>query len=130
MKLGEDNMKLGETIDYMMENRYDGTIENKDIICKGEYFYPEEDFCYYRIAIFRQIALGKVPMCDIDEVEWEEFNDVNTTTQSDSTYRWLSYEYEDRYGSHKKSVKEYNSIKNIERRCQYEENRLVMIELY
>lgn len=123
-------MKLGETIDYMMENRYEGTIESQHIICKGEYFYPEEDFCYYRVEMFREGKLGKIPICDINEVEWEEFNDVNTTTQSDSTYRWLSYEYEDRYGSHKKSVKEYNSIKNIERRCQYEENRLVMIELY
>lgn len=69
-------MKLGETIDYMMENRYEGTIESQHIICKGEYFYPEEDFCYYRVSIFRQTTLGKVPMCDIDEVEWEEFNDV------------------------------------------------------
>lgn len=123
-------MKLGETIDYMMENRYEGTIESKHIICKGEYFYPEEDIYLYHVKMFRQVTLGKIPICDINEVEWEEFNDVNTTTQSDSTYRWLSYEYEDRYGSHKKSVKEYNSIKNIERRCQYEENRIVMIELY
>lgn len=123
-------MKLGETIDYMMENRYEGIIENQHIICKGEYFYPEEDFCYYHVKMFRQAALGKVPMCDISEVEWEEFNDVNTTTYPDSTYRWLSYEYEDGYGSRKKSVKEYNSIKNIERRCQYKGYSIIMVELH
>ena len=123
-------MKLGETIDYMMENKYEGIIENQHIICKGEYFYPEEDIYFYRVAMFRKITLGKVPMCDINEVEWEEFNDANTTTYPDSTYRWLSYEYEDRHGSRKKSAKEYNSIKNIKRRCQYEENSIVMIELH
>lgn len=69
MKLGEDNMKLGETIDYMMENRYEGTIENRDIICKGEYFYPEEDFCYYHVNMFREGKLGKIPICNINEVE-------------------------------------------------------------
>lgn len=123
-------MKLGETIDYMMENRYEGTIENQHTICKGEYFYPEEDFCYYHVKMFRQATLGKIPICDINETEWEEFNDANTTTYPDSTYRWLSYEYEDRHGSRKKSAKEYNSIKNIKRRCQYEENSIVMIELH
>ena len=123
-------MKLGETIDYMMENRYEGIIENQHIICKGEYFYPEKDFCYYHVDMFRKEKLRKVSMCNINELEWEEFNDVNTTTYPDSTYRWLSYEYEDRYGSRKKSVKEYNSIKNIERRCQYEENSIIMIELH
>lgn len=123
-------MKLGKTIDYMMENRYEGTIENQHIICKGEYFYPEEDFCLYHVKMFRQVTLGKIPICDINEVEWEEFNDVNITTHSDSTYRWLSYEYEDRYGSRKKSVKEYNSIKNIERRCRYKGYSIVMIELH
>ena len=114
-------MKLGETIDYMMENRYEGIIENQHIICKGEYFYPEEDFCYYHVDMFRKEKLRKVSMCNINELEWEEFNDVNTTTYPDSTYRWLSYEYEDRYGNRKKSTKEYNSIENIKRRCQYEE---------
>lgn len=69
-------MKLGETIDYMMENRYEGTIESQHIICKGEYFYPEEDFCYYHVKMFRQATLGEIPICDINEVEWEEFNDV------------------------------------------------------
>ena len=123
-------MKLGETIDYMMENKYEGIIENQHIICKGEYFYPEEDFCYYHVKMFRQATLGKIPICDINETEWEEFNDANTTTYPDSTYRWLSYEYEDRHSSRKKSAKEYNSIKNIKRRCQYEENSIVMIELH
>lgn len=69
-------MKLGETIDYMMENKYEGTIENQHIICKGEYFYPEEDFCYYHVDMFRKGKLRKIPICDINEVEWEEFNDV------------------------------------------------------
>ena len=123
-------MKLGETIDYMMENRYEGTIENQYIICKGEYFYPEEDIYFYRVVMSRQVTLGKIPICDINEVEWEEFNDANTTTYPDSTYRWLSYEYEDRYGNRKKSTKEYNSIENIKSRCEYEENSIIMVELH
>ena len=123
-------MKLGEIIDYMMENRYEGTIENQHIICKGEYFYPEKNICRYHVKMSRQATLGEIPICDINEVEWEEFNDANTTTYPDSTYRCLSYEYEDRYGNRKKSTKEYNSIENIKSRCEYEENSIIMVELH
>lgn len=123
-------MKLGKIIDFMMENKYETIIESKHIMCKGKYFYPEEDICLYHVKIFRQSALGKIPVYDINEVEWEEFNDANTTTYPDSTYRWLSYEYEDRYGNRKKSTKEYNSIENIKRRGEYEENNIIMVELH
>lgn len=55
---------------------------------------------------------------------------LNTTTYPDSTYRWLSYEYEDRYGNRKKSAKEYNNIENIKRRCQYKGYSIIMVELH
>ena len=54
----------------------------------------------------------------------------NTTTYPDSTYRWLSYEYEDRYGNRKTSPREFNSVANIDRRCKHNGSTLIMINLH
>ena len=123
-------MKFGEIIDYMMESRQEETVESGNITCKGEYFYPEEGFCYYRIQMFREMKLGTFKILEVNETEWEEFNNANIITYPDKSYCYLSYEYEDRYGNRKKSVKEYNNIKNIKRRCEYEGSNIIMINLH
>ena len=130
-------MKLGEIIDYMMENEIVSTIKTNDgkIFITGEMHEPipgiPDSDSLYMLMITHHTGSIIYKVLELSKSDWE---DVNYSTESqtipEKEYRYLSYIYEDVFGERKTSVKEFNSIANIKRRCQYEGSSIVMIELH
>ena len=127
-------MKFGEIIDYMMENEIVSTIKTNDgkIIITGEMHEPipgiPDSNSLYMLTITHDTGAITYKVLELSKPNWE---DVNHSTENelnlDTTYRDLSYEYEDVFGEHKISVKEFNSVTNINRRCKYNGDKLIII---
>ena len=130
-------MKFGEIIDYMMENEIVSTIKTNDgkIFITGEMHKPipgiSNSDSLYMLMITHHTGSIIYKVLELSKSDWE---DVNHSTESqtipEKEYHYLSYIYEDVFGERKTSVKEFNSIANIKRRCQYEGSSIVMIELH
>lgn len=129
-------MKFGEIIDYMMENEIVSTIKTNDgkAIIEGEK-YTHADITnsksLYMLTVTCSTGVVSYQILELSKLDWEK---VNHSTESQTTpekeYRYLSYIYEDVFGKIKTSPKEFNSVANIKRRCQYEGSSIVMIELH
>lgn len=137
MKLGEDNMKLGETIDYMMENEIVSTIKTNDgnVIINGEMHGCHSDIpnsnTLYMLVIALNTGAITYKILELSKPDWERVNySMDRQTKPEEYYRYLSYEYEDTFGNRKTSPREFNSVANIDRRCKYNGNTLIMINLH
>lgn len=130
-------MKFGEIIDYMMENEIVSTIKTNDgkIIITGEMHGLHSNIpnsnTLYMLTITLNTAVITYKVLELSKPDWER---VNHSTENklnlDTMYRDLSYEYEDVFGERKISVKEFNSVANINRRCKYNGDKLIMINFH
>ena len=130
-------MKLGEIIDYMMENEIVSTIKTNDgnIIINGKMHGRHSDIPNINTLYILVIALdtGAITykILELSKPDWERFNhSMDRQTKPEEHYRYLSYEYEDTFGNRKTSPREFNSVANIDRRCKYNGNTLIMINLH
>ena len=130
-------MKLGETIDYMMENEIVSTIKTNDgkIIINGEMHGCHSDIpnssTLYMLTITLNTAVITYKVLELSKPDWEDVNySTESQTKPEEEYRYLSYIYEDAFGDVKTSPKEFNSIANISKRCKYKNESVIMIELH
>ena len=130
-------MKLGETIDYMMENEIVSTIKTNDgnVIINGEMHGSHSNIpnsnTLYMLTITLNTAVITYKILELSKPDWERFNhSMNRQTKPEEYYRCLSYEYEDTFGNRKTSPREFNSVANIDRRCKYNGITLIMINLH
>ena len=130
-------MKLGETIDYMMENEIVSTIKTNDgnVIINGEMHGCHSDIpnsnTLYMLTITLNTAVITYKVLELSKPDWEDVNySTESQTKPEEEYRYLSYIYEDAFGDIKTSPKEFNSIANISKRCKYKNESVIMIELH
>ena len=130
-------MKLGEIIDYMMENEIVSTIKTNDgkIIITGEMHEPipgiPDSGSLYMLMITHHTGSIIYKVLELSKSDWEDVNhSTESQTKPEEEYRCLSYEYEDTFGNRKTSPREFNSVANIDRRCKYNGNTLIMINLH
>lgn len=130
-------MKFGEIIDYMMENEIVSTIKTNDgkIIIRGEMHGRHSNIpnsnTLYMLTITHDTGAITYKVLELSKLDWERVNhSTESQTRPEEEYRYLSYIYEDVFGKIKTSPKEFNSVTNIKRRCQYEGSSIVMIELH
>ena len=130
-------MKLGETIDYMMENEIVSTIKTNDgkIIINGEMHGRHSNIpnsnTLYMLTITLNTAVITYKILELSKPDWEDVNhSTESQTKPEEEYRYLSYIYEDAFGDVKTSPKEFNSIANISKRCKYKNESVIMIELH
>ena len=130
-------MKLGETIDYMMENEIVSTIKTNDgnVIINGEMHGCHSDIpnsnTLYMLTITLNTAVITYKVLELSKPDWEDVNQsTESQTKPEEHYRYLSYIYEDAFGDIKTSPKEFNSIANISKRCKYKNENIIMIELH
>lgn len=130
-------MKLGETIDYMMENEIVSTIKTNDgnVIINGEMHGPHPDIpdsnALYMLVIALNTGAITYKILELSKSNWERVShSMDKQTKPEEYYRYLSYEYEDTFGNRKTSPREFNSVANIDRRCKYNKNTLIMINLH
>ena len=130
-------MKLGEVIDYMMENEIVSTIKTNDgnVIINGEMHGRHSNIpnsnTLYMLTITLNTAVITYKVLELSKPDWERVNhSMNRQTKPEEYYRCLSYEYEDTFGNRKTSPREFNSVANIDRRCKYNGNTLIMINLH
>lgn len=128
-------MKLGEIIDYMMENEIVSTIKTNDgkAIIEGELHtdvnFPN-DKPLYKLKITRIVNPMTFKILELSKTNWKAINySTENKLSPDTMYRNLSYVYENVFGERKVSVREFNSIANIARRCKYNGDNLIMINL-
>ena len=130
-------MKLGEIIDYMMENEIVSTIKTNDgnVIINGEMHgrlsnIPNSN-SLYMLTITHHTGAIIYKVLELSKPNWEDVNySTESQTKPEEEYRYLSYIYEDAFGDVKTSPKEFNSIANIDRRCKYNGITLIMINLH
>ena len=108
---GEDNMKLGETIDYMMENEIVSAIKTNDgnVIINGEMHGCHSDIpdsnTLYMLVIALNTGVITYKILELSKPDWKMFNySMENQHNFDKVYRNLSYEYENTFGEHKMSV--------------------------
>lgn len=130
-------MKLGETIDYMMENEIVSTIKTNDgnVIINGEMHGRHSNIpnsnTLYMLTITHHTAVITYKVLELSKSDWEDVNQsTESQTKPEEEYRYLSYIYEDAFGDVKTSPKEFNSIANISKRCKYKNESVIMIELH
>ena len=130
-------MKLGETIDYMMENEIVSTIKTNDgnVIINGEMHGCHSNIpnsnTLYMLTITLNTAVITYKVLELSKPDWEDVNQsTESQTKPEEHYRYLSYIYEDAFGDIKTSPKEFNSIANISKRCKYKNENIIMIELH
>ena len=130
-------MKLGEIIDYMMENEIVSTIKTNDgkIIITGEMHGPHSDIpdsnSLYMLTITHHTGPIIYKVLELSKPDWEDVNQsTESQTKPEEEYRYLSYICEDAFGDVKTSPKEFNSIANISKRCKYKNENIIMIELH
>ena len=130
-------MKLGEIIDYMMENEIVSTIKTNDgkIIITGEMHEPipgiPDSNSLYMLTITHNTGAIIYKVLELSKPNWEDVNySTESQTKPEEEYRYLSYIYEDTFGDIKTSPKEFNSIANISKRCKYKNENIIMIELH
>ena len=129
-------MKLGEIIDYMMENEIVSTIKTNDgnVIINGELHtdinFPNDNPSY-KLNITRIVNPMTFKILELSKTNWEAVNySTENKLSPDTIYRNLSYEYENVFGEHKTSVREFNNISNIKRRCKYNGYKLITTNLH
>ena len=130
-------MKLGEIIDYMMENEIVSTIKTNDgnVIITGEMHGCHSDIpdsnTLYMLVISLNTGVITYKILELSKPDWEDVNQsTESQTKPEEEYRYLSYIYEDAFGDVKTSPKEFNSIANISKRCKYKNESVIMIELH
>lgn len=130
-------MKLGEIIDYMMENEIVSTIKTNDgnVIINGEMHGRHSNIpnsnTLYMLTITFNTAVITYKVLELSKPDWERINHSTENQLSfDKAYRNLSYEYENTFREHKTSVREFNNISNIKRRCKYNGDKLITINLH
>ena len=130
-------MKLGETIDYMMENEIVSTIKTNDgkTFITGEMHGRHANIpnsnTLYMLTITLNTAVITYKVLELSKPDWERINhSMDRQTKPEEHYRCLSYEYENVFGERKTSVREFNSIANISKRCKYKNESVIMIELH
>ena len=130
-------MKFGEIIDYMMENEIVSTIKTNDgkIIITGEMHEPipgiPNSNSLYMLTITHNTGAITYKVLELSKPDWNRINHSMKNQRSfDKVYRDLSYEYEDVFGEWKTSVREFNNISNIKRRCKYNGDKLITINLH
>ena len=130
-------MKLGEIIDYMMENEIVSAIKTNDgnVIINGEIHRPHPDIpnsnSLYMLTITHHTGAIIYKVLELSKPDWERFNhSTESQTKPEEEYRYLSYIYENAFGDVKTSPKEFNSIANISKRCKYKNENIIMIELH
>ena len=130
-------MKFGEIIDYMMENEIVSTIKTNDgkTFITGEMHGCHSDIpnsnTLYILVIALDTGAITYKILELSKPDWERFNhSMDRQTKPEECYRYLSYEYEDTFGNRKTSPREFNSVANIDRRCKYNGNTLIMINLH
>ena len=130
-------MKLGETIDYMMENEIVSTIKTNDgkIIITGEMHEPipgiPNSNSLYMLTITHHTGAIIYKVLELSKPDWEDVNySTDNKVKLDRIYRNLLYEYENVFGERKTSVREFNSIANINRRCEYNGDKLITINFH
>ena len=130
-------MKLGEIIDYMMENEIVSTIKTNDgnVIINGEMHGCHSDIpdsnTLYMLVISLNTGVITYKILELSKPDWEDVNQsTESQTKPEEEYRYLSYIYEDAFGDVKTSPKEFNSIANISKRCKYKNESVIMIELH
>ena len=130
-------MKLGEIIDYMMENEIVSTIKTNDgnVIINGEMHGRHSNIpnsnTLYMLTITLNTAVITYKVLELSKPNWEDVNQsTESQTKPEEEYRYLSYIYEDTFGDIKTSLKEFNSIANISKRCKYKNESIIMIELH
>ena len=130
-------MKLGETIDYMMENEIVSTIKTNDgkTFITGEMHGCHSDIpnsnTLYILVIALDTGAITYKILELSKPDWERFNhSMDSQIKPEEEYRYLSYIYEDAFGDVKTSPKEFNSIANISKRCKYKNESVIMIELH
>ena len=130
-------MKLGEIIDYMMENEVVSTIKTNDgkIIVTGEMHGRHSNIpnsnTLYMLTITHNTGSIIYKVLELSKPNWEDVNySTESQTKPEEEYRYLSYIYEDTFGDIKTSLKEFNSIANISKRCKYKNESVIMIELH
>ena len=130
-------MKFGEIIDYMMENEIVSTIKTNDgnVIINGEIHGRHSNIpnsnTLYMLTITLNTAVITYKVLELSKPDWERINhSMDRQTKPEEEYRYLSYIYEDTFGDIKTSLKEFNSIANISKRCKYKNESIIMIELH
>ena len=130
-------MKLGEIIDYMMENEVVSTIKTNDgnVIINGEMHGRHSNIpnsnSLYMLTITHNTGSIIYKVLELSKPDWEDVNQsTESQTKPEEEYRYLSYIYEDTFGDIKTSLKEFNSIANISKRCKYKNESVIMIELH
>lgn len=130
-------MKFGEIIDYMIENEIVSTIKTNDgeTIVTGEIHGPHPDIpnsnSLYMLIITRNTGAIIYKVLELSKPNWEDVNcSMDNQTKPEKEYRYLSYIYEDVFGDIKTSPKEFNSVANISKRCKYNNENIIMIELH
>lgn len=130
-------MKLGEIIDYMMENEIVSTIKTNDwnAIIRGEMHGRHSDIpnsnTLYMLTVTLDTGVITYKILELSKPDWKIFNySTEDHLNFDKTYRNLSYEYENVFGERKTSVREFNSIANINRRCEYNGDKLITINFH
>lgn len=130
-------MKLGETIDYMMENEIVSTIKTNDgnTIIRGEMHglhsnIPNSNTLYMLVIALNTGAIT-YKILELSKPDWKMFNySTEDHLNFDKVHRNLSYEYENVFGEYKTSVREFNSISNIKGRCEYNGDKLITINFH
>lgn len=130
-------MELGEIIDYMMENEIVSTIKTNDgnVIINGEMHGRHSNIpnsnTLYMLTITLNTAVITYKVLELSKPDWERINySMENQRSLDKVHRNLSYEYENIFGEHKTSVREFNNISNIKRRCKYNGDKLITINLH
>lgn len=130
-------MKFGEIIDYMMENEIVSTIKTNDgkIFITGEMHEPipgiSDSDSLYMLTITHNTGAIIYKVLELSKPNWEDVNySMDNQTKPEKEYRYLSYIYEDVFGDIKTSPKEFNSVANISKRCKYNNENIIMIELH
>ena len=130
-------MKLGEIIDYMMENEIVSTIKTNDgnVIINGEMHGRHSNIpnsnTLYMLTITLNTAVITYKVLELSKPDWEDVNQsTESQTKPEEEYRYLSYIYEDVFGNIKTSPREFNSVANIDRRCKHNGVTLIMINLH
>lgn len=130
-------MKLGEIIDYMMENEIVSTIKTNDgnVIINGEMHGRHSDIpdsnTLYMLVIALNTGAITYKILELSKPDWKMFNySTEIQIRPEKKYHYLSYIYEDVFGHIRKSPKEFNSVANISKRCKYNNENIIMINFH
>ena len=85
----------------------------------------------YMLTITHNTGAIIYKVLELSKPDWEDVNySTDNKVKLDRIYRNLLYEYENVFGERKTSVREFNSIANINRRCEYNGDKLITINFH